>query len=403
MSDGLDRYKDRKNSGQEKLTLKIIYYCQHVLGMGHYFRSLEICKALSAHDVILVTGGTGIDTPVPEHIRKTELPGLSMDQDFGKLETDQPGESLDEVKAIRRKILYELFLSEQPDLFIVELFPFGRKAFGFELIPVLEGIRNGELGPTKVVCSLRDILVEKKDAKAHEERVVKSLNQWFDALLIHSDPSLIMLDETFSGMNDIRIPVVYTGFITPKPSANDRVTIRNNLGISENSRLIVASAGGGRVGFNLLEASIMAFDFLSSDEDFYMQVFTGPLMEKGAVNHLRNMSSDRVSVSGFTHDFVARLSAADLSVSMAGYNTCVNIMAAGVSSLVFPFSQNQEQRLRAEKIAKMGGMLILDDADLDPVRLAGIMTLVLSEKKRHFYPLDLNGALNTVDWIMNSG
>ncbi len=371
--------------------------------MGHYFRSLEICKALSTHDVIFVTGGTGISIPVPEHIRKIELPALSMDQDFGKLETDQQGRNIDDVKAARKIILYELFLSEQPDLFIVELFPFGRKAFGFELIPVLEGIRTGRLGPTRTVCSLRDVLVEKKDTKAYEQRVKKSLNQWFDAVLVHSDPSLIRLDETFSGISDIRIPVVYTGFITPIPSDNDRVAIRSNLGISENERLIVASAGGGRVGFELLEASMLAFDILSSEEDFYLHVFTGPLMEDDLVKQLQDMSSDRVFVSRFTKDFVACLAAADLSVSMAGYNTCMNIMAAGVPSLVFPFAQNQEQRLRAEKIAQMGGMIVIDDTDLDPVRLARLMKLVLSEKNRHFYPVDLNGALNTVNWITFSG
>ena len=46
---------------------------------------------------------------------------------------------------------------------MLELYPFGRKAFRFELDPVLEGIRDRSLGPCRVVCSLRDVLVEKKN------------------------------------------------------------------------------------------------------------------------------------------------------------------------------------------------------------------------------------------------
>ena len=45
--------------------MKIVIYCQHVLGIGHLFRSLEICRALSGHEVILITGGPQLDSPLP--------------------------------------------------------------------------------------------------------------------------------------------------------------------------------------------------------------------------------------------------------------------------------------------------------------------------------------------------
>jgi hypothetical protein len=37
----------------------------------------------------------------------------------------------------------------QPDLFIVELYPFGRSIFGFELEPLLGDIRAGKFGGSK--------------------------------------------------------------------------------------------------------------------------------------------------------------------------------------------------------------------------------------------------------------
>ncbi len=39
--------------------MKILVYCQHVLGVGHFFRTLEICRALAGHDVVLVSGALG--------------------------------------------------------------------------------------------------------------------------------------------------------------------------------------------------------------------------------------------------------------------------------------------------------------------------------------------------------
>jgi predicted glycosyltransferase len=381
--------------------MKIVYYCQHVLGMGHYFRSLEICKAFRGHEVILVSGGASMNMPVPEHIREVSLSPLSMDPDFSRLESDSDFGTVEQIKAVRQQVLYDLFLCECPDIFMVELFPFGRKAFGFELIPIFDGIRQKRLCPSRVVCSLRDVLVEKKDTLTYESRVIAALNQWFDALLIHSDAAIVKLDETFSRMTDIRIPVVYTGFVTPRPLKNDRTAIRHKLRIDDDSRLIVASAGGGKVGFVLLNAVIRAFEKISLEADTYLQVFTGPFMESDAVRRLQEMGTDRIAVSRFTPDFPAYLSAADLSVSMAGYNTCMNIMAAQVPSLVWPFSQNREQRLRAERIAEMGGMRILEDTDLEPKHLAGLLTMNLTERTRPGYSVDLDGAVHSLDWIQS--
>ena len=41
--------------------MKIIFYCQYVWGMGHLFRSIEVARALSDHEVILVVGGREVD------------------------------------------------------------------------------------------------------------------------------------------------------------------------------------------------------------------------------------------------------------------------------------------------------------------------------------------------------
>ena len=381
--------------------MKIIYYCQHVLGMGHYFRSLEICKAFKGHEVMLVSGGESMNMPIPEHVREVSLLPLRMDADFSRLESDSDHGTVEQIKAARQQALYDLFLCECPDLFMVELFPFGRKAFGFELIPIFEGIGQRRLCPSRVVCSLRDVLVEKNDTHAYESRVITALNQWFDALLIHSDAAIVKLDETFSRMADIRIPVVYTGFVTPRPNKGDRAAIRHKIGMDDDSRLIVASAGGGKVGVVLLDAVIRAFELISSEADVRLQVFTGPFMENDAFRRLQEMGTDRIWVSRFTTDFPAWLSAADLSVSMAGYNTCMNILAARVPSLVWPFSQNREQRLRAERIAETGGMRILEDADLGPKKLAGLLTRTLTERTRPGNSVDLDGAVHSLNWIQS--
>ncbi|GBC63208.1 glycosyl transferase [Desulfonema ishimotonii] len=377
--------------------MKIIHYCQHVLGLGHFFRTLEICRALSDHNVTLVTGGAEVDARLPDHVREIRLPGLMMDSGFRQMFSTEAGQSVDMVKERRRGILRRIFEQEQPDLFIVELYPFGRKAFRFELDPILADIRSHELPPCRVVCSLRDILVEKKDTDAWEKRVLSILNRHFDALLIHADPALLSLDRTFSRMSDIAVPVAYTGFVTPEPPPDARRALRLRLGLRDDTPLVVASAGGGKVGAPLLKAVAEAFPRMGNGAR--LQIFTGPFMADDDVAALARSAGDGIHVARFTPDFLSWLAAADLSVSMAGYNTCMNLMAAAVPSLVWPFARNREQRLRAEHLSRFGGLRLLRDAELEPSRLCDLMAHSLDRNERPAPRIDLNGAAHTAEWL----
>jgi len=382
--------------------MKIVQYCQHVLGVGHYFRSLEIAQALHRHELVLVTGGSPVEVNLPRHVTEYRLPALQMDGAFTVISPTNTNRTLDEVKEERKTLLYSLFEKIAPDLFLIELYPFGRKSFSFEILPLLEAIHRGDFSSTKVVCSLRDILVEKKEQKTYEQRVLDILNKYFDGLLVHADETLVSLGETFESTEKIKIPLVYTGFVTPRPKADGGKKVRARLSLKRGEALVVASVGGGRVGEGLLRAVVEAYARLTGEKELRLCLFTGPFMAELQFSAL----SDRVTflpgvqLERFTADFLSYLAAADLSVSMAGYNTCMNILAAGVPSLVFPFAQNREQRIRAEKLAALGALSLLKEEDLEPSRLATLMAEVLNSRTKPVrVPVNLDGAQETARWL----
>jgi predicted glycosyltransferase len=89
-------------------------------------------------------------------------------------------------------------------------------------------------------------------------------------------------------------------------------------------------------------------------------------------------------------------------VSMAGYNTCMNIAAAQVPALVWPFPQNQEQSLRAGRLAQLGVMRVLTREELRPQRLSALLQEGLSLRSRPTVDIDLSGAERTVGWLMGN-
>jgi predicted glycosyltransferase len=384
----------------EFFPMKIFFYCQYVWGMGHLVRSLEFARALADHDVTLIAGGQPVDINMPDHVRLVRLPVLYMNEQFTRLISGDPAKSADEVQHERQKLIYSLFEEKKPDLFIVELYPFGRSIFGAELEPLLQHIREDRFGNVNVVCSLRDILVEKKDPPAYEKRVLKKLNRYFDVLLIHSDPGLQRLDETFSRAAEIRIPVEYTGFITQQADPAAGLKLRHDLAVPSGGKLIVASAGGGRSGFKLLNAVLDAFELMLGQIPAQLEIFCGPFMDQEEFEKLAARSAPGRRIRRYTRRFVNYLSAADLSVSLAGYNTCMNLLVTKVPALVFPYARQQEQPMRAEKIKKYLPMAVLDEADMQPERLSRHMAGMLEYKKADVrVPINLNGASNAARFL----
>ena len=380
--------------------MNIIFYCQYVWGMGHLVRSLEFARALSGHDVTLIAGGQEVEMDLPEHVRLLRLPVLYMDEKFTRLIPGIAGQSVEQIQHERKKTIYALMEDLQPDLFIVELYPFGRSIFGFELEPLLGDIRAGKFGRVKAVCSLRDILVEKKDPPAYEKRVLQKLNRYFDALLIHSDAALQRLDETFSRAGDIEIPLVYTGFITQQSDPAAGRKLRRELKIAPGGKLIVASAGGGRSGFKLLTSVLDACELLRDSLPIRLEAFTGPFMENEAHEKLVARCAPGIRIQRYTRHFLDYLYAADLSVSLAGYNTCMNLLVTQVPALVYPYSRQREQPMRVNKIKNLLPMKILNPENVQPDRLSDHIVQMLDQKRTlKTLPIDLNGAANAANFL----
>ncbi len=382
--------------------MKVACYCQHVLGIGHFHRSLEICKALSKrHETVMILGGPDVTLPETD-VTFLQLPGLKMDSNFSKLIPCDTTQDLETIKESRTEQLYQFFESFKPDVFLVELFPFGRKAFGFELNPILNGISEAKLSPCLRLCSLRDILVEKQNKEKYETRVVNSLNSSFDGLLIHSDPVFIPLDRTFSATNSITIPGHYTGFITPKaPKQPSKDTIRQQLNLSSEDKLIVASIGGGNVGGELLQATAATAKHLANNSQIHFHLFTGPYSDPELQKELQLHESNHLRIHSFCDNFSVWLQAANLSISMAGYNTCMNLLEASIPALLYPFAQNREQRMRISAFSESCDFTLLETDDLNPETLTQLISEKLTHPKKA-NSVDLDGATKSCELISNS-
>ena len=377
---------------------RVMFYCQHLLGMGHLIRSTEIVRALSPDfSVLFVIGG---EIPegfrFPENIDILELIPLKSSPDFSDLLLCDFSWDLYETKAIRQRQLLDAFDNFQPDILVTELFPFGRKQFSFELLPLLTRAHNHN---TMIVASIRDILVHRKDQQKYEERVCSLVNSYYDLILVHGDQKFQVLEETFSRVSDLQCPLAYTGYVVQRQHKEEH-SYDAILSKPNQKPTIVVSNGSGMCpsGHRLLESVLRAAPALERQLPHRFQLFAGPLMPENVYGAFQQMAegSSNVTLSRYTPDLPALLRHADLSISMAGYNTVMDILSSGVRSLVYPVTGNgdDEQYVRAGKLASEGVLRVLGENQLQPETLAREIQTALGWKPYQL-PFNTAGARNS--------
>lgn len=371
---------------------RVMLYCQHLAGIGHLIRSTELARALAAErwEVLLVCGGEVPEAySFPAGVRVERLEAIESDPEYKALAACDAGQDLDALKVRRTVRLLGHFDAFAPDVLVTEMYPFGRKKFGFELEPLLERARNAERRPV-VVASVRDILVRREQQDAFEERAVRILNRSYDAVLVHSDELVQPLSATFHATSRIRAAVVHTGYIVAEMNgagadamhAAARKFVAEELNGEE---FVLVSCGSGRLqaGRQLTFAALEAAEALRGRFPHKLVVCAGPLAAMEDYEQYQSMAAQHSNVV-LVHDLPylrSLMEHAALSVSLGGYNTVMELMAARAQALVHAAEPNgdSEQRMRVDALAEAGQLRRLEARDLINGRLAGRIEEALCE------------------------
>ncbi len=342
---------------------RVLFYCQHLLGIGHLRRAVTLARGLAAGglDVVLVSGG--------EHVPNLELGGLKFEQldpvravdKFFKVLVDAQGNVIDDAfKARRRDRLLKLFADYRPDMVLTEMFPFGRRQLRFELLPLLDAARAAG---AKIASSVRDILVAAPKPERIEE-MVGLIETYYDAVLVHSDPRLIAFDRTFAPARRFADRLRYTGYVV-EGGVPDR-----SPGAPGHGEVLV-SAGGGAVSEPLLEAALGAKRHTALAGRRW-RLLVGHNLPQDRFARLQGMADAATIVERARPDFTTLLANAALSISQGGYNTVMETIKFGHRAVVAPYAGGleTEQTLRAALLAERGLIHIVDEKTLSADSLA---------------------------------
>lgn len=325
-------------------------YSHDTYGLGHIRRTMAIAsQMLEPYTNILILTGSPIAGrfTFPEQIDFVRIPGMikKANDEYLPLSIKiNVRHALD----IRKNIITATAKAFQPHLFIVDKEPLGLKK---EVLPTLQWLRRCRPN-TRSILGLRDIMDDAVSVKKDWERkrVYECLENLYSEIWIYG------IQEYYDPINEYDISqsvsqkMHFTGYIPRKTPGNHAVRhIKKELKLKNNEKLVVVTTGGGGDGYRVMDTYLTALESYTNALTFKSVLITGPFMPKQE----RKEVFKRARRLGMrTYHFYRQMekifAAADVVVSMGGYNTLCEIISQGSISLVIPReTPRKEQIIRA--------------------------------------------------------
>ncbi len=385
---------------------RIIVYSHDTFGLGNIRRMLAIAKSLVDADpnvsVLILSGSPMLHAfRIPDRIDYIKLPCLSRTTK-GEYTVKFLDMGYSQLLKLRSNIILSAVLDFDPDLILVDKKPYG---VSDELGAALNMMqRRGHRA--KLVLLLRDIL----DSPESTISVWKK-NGYHDAIQSHYDKVLVVgSPDVYDMRKEYEFPesshdkVSFCGYIARERSSKRVGEIRQQIGCSE-EKLVLVTAGGGEDGYQLLRCYLDGLNRQDLGDNTKTLMICGPELSESRRLQIEALAKEcrNVVVQEFNSDMMACIEAADLVVSMGGYNTTCELLTLRKRAIIVPrVKPAQEQWIRAERLAQQGLVRAIHPNNLTPKTLMDTVQEELSRTNVHhsrLYQVDMGGLSRIGEFI----
>ena len=376
--------------------LRFLFYCHDTFGLGHVRRALSLAayftETLPNAEVLIATGSTLAHSfTLPARTDYIKLPAVtklnsgayqarSLDMDFAA------------IRDLRAALLLEIARAYRPNVFLVDHAPQGLKG---EVLATLDLLQSEQPECLRVL-GLRDIVDASDIIRKSwtQDGVYSTLEDSYDLILVYGSQKIYDIGKEYALPAMVDRRVRYCGYLNRLAGGKSAsgttqmdpaaLALRRELSPTT-ERLVVLTAGGGGDGFPFMHTYLSGLQRLPSIP-FVSVLLTGPLMAADEQRKLQqladNLPTGMVRLESFRPDPLPLLRAADLVVSMAGYNTTCELLALRQRVLLVPrTTPRQEQLIRASLLAKYGLVRVLSLEQLTPDKLiASVQQLLLQPR-----------------------
>lgn len=356
---------------------RVLYYCHDAGGFGHLRRTLAIAEELERRRPdaaqVMMVGSIEIGAyRLPSTLDTVKLPSTAHETVYAGIPTaGTSGGDAAGLQRMREAVIGATAETFAPHVFLVDNYPAGIRR---ELVRTLVRLRGkATAGPdVELILGLRDIGDAEADVIAAQwahHGMFDLMERTYDRILIYGRRDVFDPVTAYRFPSAAAAKTTFCGYVKRLDPRTPAATIRDQLAVGT-APLVVITAGKGDFGGDFMRQALAALrqPDLAGVAAF---VVTGPGLPAAERAEIEAAAQwPRVTLARFTDDLHSYINAADLVITMAGYNSVCEVAGLGKRAIVVPLAGHPEQRTRAERFAELGHVVALDSVSLTPERLA---------------------------------
>ena len=368
----------------------VMFYSHDTYGLGHLRRTLALARHLPAgrpaRSQLIVTG-----SPLAHRFA---LPAERYEPRYLRV-------PFANIRDLRREILLSAARHVTPQMLIVDNVPRGLKG---ELVPALRFLKDHGC---ILVLGLRDVVDEADWVRTTWERdgSYELLDEVYDLILVYGRQDLYDITHEYGFSAGARAKTRFVGYLGREPPSRGLEEVRAELGVGD-ARLVLVMACGGGDGCRLLSTVVEAMRLRNGRRGFECLLLGGPLMPPEDRRRVLALAASEPSVRyiDFVDDVTSYVAAADVVVSMGGYNSVCELLSTGKAAIVVPrTAPRREQLIRADALSRRGLLRMIHPDRLTSERMLEEIDRVLAWPAPAVagLPLDgLDGAAVAIDELL---
>lgn len=358
---------------------RFLLYCHDGLGLGHLRRTIAIAAGIAQRrpDAALVAFTSLLQAhafALPATLDLIKLPSIAK-EDLYDTEADESPElgGSRDVHTVREAIIAATVDSFAPDVILVDHEPGG---LGGELISLVR--RLAAAGPSRptLVVGMRDITYSPAQTRRawRTDGLYDLLDRVYDRILIYGNQDVFDPVRKYGFSPAAAAKTTFTGYIRRPEPVTARAVVRDRVE-ARAAPLVVVTVGGGSDGAELIRTYLAAVraGWLAGAVSYLV---AGPQLPESAWRELASIAAglSGVTLVPFCDDLVSYLHAADVVVTMGGYNALSEAVAANKRPIVVPRQGGlREQAVRAKRFDELGLARHLPPCSLTPDRLGALV------------------------------
>jgi predicted glycosyltransferase len=353
---------------------RVLIYSHDTFGLGNIRRMLEVARHLVQTSpevsVLVLTGSPMLHAfRIPARIDYVKLPCLARDTS-GRYSARSLPLDLQQTVRLRSNLIKSAIADFQPDIVLVDKKPFGVED---ELVGAFEALPRSVHRP-RLVLLLRDILDSAEATRRvwQKNGCFEAIEAYYDEVLVVGSPDIFDLRREYAFPPFAAAKVRFCGYIAREAAQRTRSEVRSALGVAARERLLLVTPGGGEDGRRLVATCLQGLAQTPEAQRPRTHIVFGPEMPQAERETLEASARalPQVSMQTFSDDMMSLIGAADVALTMGGYNTVCELLTSGRRAVIVPRTEpGHEQLLRAERMAGHGLLTMLHPDAATPAAL----------------------------------